>query len=56
VLWTPSLSDSYAGSAFLAVYSAASAGQLDTAQLLADRIALLLDGVADYLKPTNSLL
>lgn len=53
VIWTPSPFDSYAGGAFYAVYNSAANNLTGTRspQFLADRIAQVIEGVADALAP-----
>jgi len=52
VIWAPSPFDSYEGSAFFAVYNAnKTATRVHSAQFLADRIAQVIEGAADFIAP-----
>lgn len=56
VLWTPSPTNSYAGSAFFSIYSASAQGDHNRAQFLADRIAQVIEAAADFLNPDEPML
>lgn len=53
MLWTPSPFDSYSGGAFYAIYHAAATNGtgIRSAQFVADRIAQVIEGAADFLAP-----